>query len=369
MARLYFYFAFTLSLSGCISHYVRLPNSASQVYSNSDIQNALLLLAQNNVMVHIPDATTRDFAKTEVDQKCLKTQDPFWSEKISDYLTEFRRKPELLGKFHVLELKRGDSNEVKIQRDLDGAVTVSIQYVKTESYGKVSYQSELPCKGSLAEYLGRDLVSTGFEFPTAHQLVAGVQSLPEKNDLPRFKFSNGFLTYLAERGTVFKFNHSMSFEKTSKGQYVMVELLNRLSDEVKQPFHQHINFWFAQINQQSLQARLIQLFAAVQDKDLKAGVRVETALDGLPRSNGEVDLTYLYITYHVENDRVHLVPLSQLESCLKSFTDDMTGLRLRKPAGSEKTSYLRPGYTCHLNQQTGSDGRTSRSAKIYGVYR
>ena len=360
---------FILCLSGCISNYARLPNSVSQVYTNSSVQNGLLLLAQNNVLVHIPDASTRDFSKTEIDQKCMSADEPFWSDKVSSYITEFHRKPELLGKFHVLEMKRGDRSEVKLQRDLDGAVTVSIQYVKTESYSKVSYQTELPCKGSLAEYLGRDVVRTDFEFPPSQQLVKIVESLPEKNQLPRFQFSNAFLIYLAERGAIFKFNHSMSFEKTSKGQHVMVELMNQLSEEIKQPFHQHINYWLAQINQKSIQARLIQLFAAVQDKELKAGVRVETALEGMSRVSGEVDLTYLYITYNVENDRVNLVHLSQLESCLKSFTDDMTGLKLRKPAGSERTSYLRPGYTCHLNQHSHQDARSSRNEKIFGVYR
>lgn len=333
-------------LSGC-SHYVRLPSSAAQVYSNEDIRQALSLVAENNVMINIPEATTREFEKSEIDARCSRVEQPLWSEKLSIYLNEFRKKPELLSRLHVIEIKRGDSPDVKVQQDLDGAVTLSVQFVKFENHGKVTFQTQLPCKASVAEYLGKDLVKTDYEFPDVRKFVQTLQSLPERKSLPRFQFSKEFLTYLAERGAVFKFSHELSFEKTSQGKFVMAELLNRLADEVKQPFHQHMNYWFKQINQHSTQAQLIQMFAVYQDRELKTGVRVDDPR-ATARVAGDTDLTYLYITYNVENDRVNSAGLQDLEKCLRTFTDNMSGVKFRKPASTDGESYLKPGYNCTI---------------------
>jgi hypothetical protein len=343
-------FSIPLLFVGCITDYARLPNSVSQVYANTEVQQALLLVAKNNVLVNIPEETTREFEKTEIDQKCRHISEPIWSEKLSVYLNEFRRHPELLTRFNVIELKRGDNADVKVQKDLDGAITLSVQFAKLETHGKVTFQTQLPCGASIAEYMGRDLVKTDYDFPDMQKFVQTVQALPEKKDIPRFQFANDFLAYLAERGTLFKFSHEMSFEKTSQGKYVMAELLNKLAAEVKEPFHRHMNYWFKQINQQSTQAKLIQLFAAIQDKELKAGVRVDLKNETTQRVAGESDLTYLYITYNVENDVVNFVNLQQLEKCLQSFTENMSGVHIRTPASADKESYLKPGYSCSVDK-------------------
>ena len=335
-------------VQSCVSSYVRLPSSVAQVYSNNDIQQALMLAAQNNILIHIPEATTREFEKSEIDHTCRLIKDPLWSEKLSVYLNEFRKRPELLSRFHVLEIKRADKAGVQIQKDLDGAVTLSIQFVKVENYGKVGFQTKLPCKGSVAEYFGRDLIKTDYSFPEIDQLVLALQAIPDKREIPRFQFSNDFLVYLAERGTLFKFTHEMSFEKTAQGKYIMAELLNKLALETKQPFAQHTNYWFKQINENSRQAQLIQMFAAVQDKELKAGIKVDTRGEISQKVFGDSDLTYLYITYTVENDAINYVSLAQLEQCLQNFTEQMSGLKLRKPAASDKDSFLKPGFSCNL---------------------
>jgi hypothetical protein len=339
-----------VGLQSCVSNYIRLPNSVAQVYSNGEVQQALMLAAQNNILIHVPEATTREFEKSEIDQTCRQMREPLWSEKLATYLNEFRRRPELLSRFHVIELKRGDKSDVQVQKDLDGAVTLSIQFVKVENYGKVSIQTRLPCKGSVAEYLGRDLVKTDYDFPAIDSLVLALQALPEKKPVPRFQFANEFLLYLAERGTIMKFTHEMSFEKTAQGQYVMAELLNRLAQETKDAFKQHTNYWFKQINAHSKQAQLIQMFAVIPDKELKAGVRVDTRGEVSQRVHGDSDLTYLYITYNVEKDTLNYVSLNQLEKCLQTFTQDMSGFKLRKPAASDKESYLKPGYACNIQQ-------------------
>ena len=242
--------------ASCITTF-RLPTSVQQVYTNNQIQQGLLLAAQNNVLINIPEATTREFEKSEIDQSCRDTKEPLWSQKLGNYLNEFKKRPELLTKFHVIEMKRGDKAKVIIEKDLDGATTLSIQFVKREDYGKVSIQSKLPCKGSIAEYLGRELVKTNYDFPSVQNFVESLQNLPDKKELPRFQFATDFLSYLAERGAIFKFSHEMSFERTAQGKYVMVELLNKLASEVKVPQLEHVNFWFKQINTVSTQAHLI----------------------------------------------------------------------------------------------------------------
>jgi len=339
---LIFYFA------SCVTSYTRLPSSVVQIYANKDIQQSLLLMAQHNVLVHIPDATTRESEKAVVDLKCRQISRPLWSDKLAIYLNEFRKRPELLSRIHVLEIKRGDRSEMVVHKDLDGAVTLSIQFVKFEHYERVTPLTKIPCSGSVAEYLGRDLVKTQYDFPSIESFLLQLMALPEKKSLPRFQFANEFLSYLAERGAIFKFSHDMSFEKTSQGKFVIAELLNKLAEDVKQPFHQHVNYWFKQINSESTQAQLIQMFAAIQDKELKAGVRVDLKNETLQKAFGEADLTYLFITYNVENERLNSVNLQQLEKCLQSFTQEMSGVKFRKPAAADKESYLRPGYSCIL---------------------
>lgn len=350
LLRVFVILALALFFQSCISNYARLPNSVAQVYSNSELQQSLMMAAQNGVLIHIPESTTREFEKTEIDQNCRQMQEPLWSEKLSVYLNELRKRPELLNRFHVIELKRADQEQVVIQRDLDGATILSIQFVKTENYGKVSFQTKLPCRGSVAEYFGRDLVKTDYNFPKISDLVQLLQEQPEKKDIPRFRFATEFLMYLAERGAIFKFTHELSFEKTPQGKFVMAELLNKLGEDSKQPFPQHTNYWMQQIGANSKQAQLIQMFAAMPDTTLKAGIRVDSRGELTQKMFGESDLTYLYITYVIDKNDLQYVSLHSLEKCLQHFTDDMSGFRMRKPAASDKESYLKPGYACDVKE-------------------
>ncbi|OFZ30556.1 MAG: hypothetical protein A2622_09185 [Bdellovibrionales bacterium RIFCSPHIGHO2_01_FULL_40_29] len=341
------YFAlFLIFATSCFSTPVRLPQSASQVYNNSQLQQDLLLAAQNNILFHIDDSVVREVEKSVVDNKCRKIEEPFWAEKLSEYLSEFRKRPELLTRIHILEIKRGDNSQIQVQKDLDGAVTLSIEFVKIESRGKIGYQTNLPCSGPIAEYMGRDIVKTDFDFPSTESLAVALSKLPERSDVPRFQFSNLFLSYLAERGVIFKFNHEFSFEKTNNGKYVMAEVLNHFAEETKEPFHKYINYWFKEISQKSTQAQLIQMFAVLPDKEARSGVRVESEGEQARRVLGQSDLTYVYTSYWTDDSKVNVVSLKELDQCLQTFANDMSGVKLRKPATTEKESFLRPGYSC-----------------------
>lgn len=336
----------SLLFPSCISNTVRLPQTVAQVYKNADVQQGLLLAAQNNILFSISDSTIREVEKTVIDTKCREIELPFWADRLALYLNEFKKRPEYLTRFHVLEIKRGDQSQVKIEKDLDGAITLSIEFVKIESRGKVGYQTNLPCNSSMAEYIGRELIKTDYEFPPTEQVALTLQNLPEKPDIGRFKFSNGFLSYLAERGVIFKFNHEFSFEKTNDGKFVMAEILNEFSEETKNPFHKYLNYWFKEISEKSTQAHLIQMFAVLPDKEPKSGVRVDSDGEQARRVLGQSDLTYVYTSYWMEENKVSMVSLKDLDQCLQTFTNDMSGVKLRKPAAVEKESFLRPGYSC-----------------------
>ena len=316
--------ALSFLLSSCISTGIRLPQTVAQVYKNADVQQGLLLAAQNNILFSINDSTVREVEKTVIDAKCRDVELPFWADKLALYLNEFKKRPEYLSRFHVLEIKRGDQSQVRIEKDLDGAVTLSIEFVKIESRGKVGYQTNLPCSGSMAEYIGRDLIKTDYEFPPTEQVALALQNLPEKPDIGRFKFSNEFLSYLAERGVIFKFNHELSFEKTNDGKFVMAEILNQFSTETRDPFHKYLNYWFKEISEKSTQAHLIQMFAVIPDKEAKSGVRVDSDGEQARRVLGQSDLTYVYTSYWTEENKVSTVTLKDLDRCLQTFTQDMS---------------------------------------------
>ena len=74
-----------LLLNSCVATQVRLPSSARQVYKNESVKELLSLAAQNNILFHIPEVTTREVEKTEIDQKCRNLDEPFWAEKLSKH--------------------------------------------------------------------------------------------------------------------------------------------------------------------------------------------------------------------------------------------------------------------------------------------
>lgn len=340
-------------LTGCISNELRMPSSMSEIYSNSEMKQSLLLAAQNKILFHLPPETIAEAEKTEIDNRCRQFQQPFWSEKLSIYLNIFRNHPELLSKIHIIEIKKGDSAAAEIQRDMDQVSVLKIQYVKSENRGKVIQTTNLPCQANLAEYIGREIIKTEFDFPTA----ADVQSIlaaamDKKENIPRMNFSTDFLTYLAERGILFKFSHELSFEKLSNGQFVMAQMLNKYAAEVrnngqKLSTNPHLNLWFKKISENSKQAELIQFFGVENDQKIKSGIKVDGEKEISKKNSGSVDVTYLYTSYRVDGDQLSVATLGHLNQCLQKFTTEAGKSFFRSPSSEvEKNSYLYPGYSC-----------------------
>ena len=342
-----------LFIGGCISNELRMPSSVSEVYSNKEMKQTLMLAAQNKILFNLPNETISEAEKTEIDTRCRKLESPFWAAKLSAYLNIFRSRPELFSKIHIIEMRKGDAASVEIQKDMDQISILKIQYVKAESRGKVTQSTNLPCQGSLAEYIGRDLVKTEFEFPTNEEVIQSLSAAPEKKESPRFSFASDFLTYLAERGMLFKFTHELSFEKLPNGQFVMAQLLNQYASELKasdqRPKSQsHMNLWIKKINENSKQAELIQFFSVENDQQLRSGVKIDGEKEISKKLSGSQDLTYLFTSYYADGDRLQLVSLDRLNQCLQKMTADMGSNIFRIPSSeTEKSSYLYPGYSCN----------------------
>lgn len=346
-----------VSIYGCVSQELRLPATASEVYKNTDLQQSLMMAAQNNVLFVVSPEALVDLEKTEVDLKCRSFENPFWSEKLSVYLNYMRQHPEFFSRFHVLEIKKGDQAQVQMQKDLDGASVLSVQYVMTEVRGKVTYKTQLPCEGRLAESIGKDIIKTNFEFPTIETFGKILTDSPDRAQVERFQFANDFLMYLAERGAIFKFGHEQSFEKNSKGQYIMALALNQMAREVNARNLGYLNLWLKKINQNSRQAELIQMFGLVNDKEIKAGVKVDSQGEFARKTMGQPDLTYLFMTFKLDGDEVKVTSLDGFNRCLqaqaKDLGSDILG-NFRNPAGNGagddiRDSYLSPGFNCDSN--------------------
>lgn len=331
---------------GCVSSEIRLPNSVKEVYSNTEVQQSLLMAAENKILFSLSQESLTEVEKTEIDPQCKKISTPIWSEKLIVYLNKIRQNPEWFTKFHVLEIKKGDQPQVQLQKDLDGATVLSIHYVMTEVRGTVSMNTENPCQRNMAELIGKTITKTDFEFPKVDQLSEVFSKADERKPVERFNFNSQFLKYLAERGAIFKFNHEQSFEKNTQGRFVMVEALNKLAAESLSANLSYLNLFIKKINQNSIQAELIQLFGLVSDSELKAGVKVDTLGEFARKSLGQPDITYLFVTYKTEGENILVTPLAGFESCLKEQASQFA-VQMRKPASvEERESFLSPGFQC-----------------------
>lgn len=326
---------FLLFQFSCVSSSLRFPSSTEEIYKHSDLKQNLLLAAQNNILFHIPQDTLFESEKTVVDSKCQVTQKPFWSEKLSVYLSAMRSQPQFFTKFHILEIKKGDAAKVALEKDLDGALILSIQYGKSESRGQVTMKTHLPCESQkIVEFLGQEIIKTQYDFPTIDQLKLVLNQAVEKKSVKRFEFSNDFISYLAERGFILKFNHELSFEKNTKNQFVMIEVLNKLSRELKlKKDNKHVQLWMKILNDANKADDIVQMFSIENQSDQKAGLKtgIKFIFDQKNISENQF-LNQLYITYTDNQGETLSSNLSDLNICLSEISHQKTNLFMRQPS-------------------------------------
>lgn len=334
-----------LAQVGCVSSTLRFPSSADEIYGFNHLKQNLLLAAQNNVLFHIPQDTLFETEKNEIDSRCKEVQKPFWTEKLSVYLNMMQTNPEWFTRFHVIEIKKGDAPKVVLDQDLDGATILSIQYGKVESRGIVNLKTNMPCaNGRIAEYLGKEMTKTQFEFPTIPEVRKVLSAAAPRKTVKRFDFSNQFISYLAERGFILKFNHEISFEKNTANKFVFVEVLNKLSRELGQrKDNKHVNLWMKILNDARKSDEIIQMFSLENQKQLKSGLKFS-----MNENNSESEsYPYLYMSYNVDNEVITTSDITDLNECLAQIPSQKTNLFARQPTSEilNDNKYVKD-YSC-----------------------
>lgn len=334
-----------LAQVGCVSSTLRFPSSTDEIYGYNHLKQNLMLAAHNNVLFHIPQDTLFETEKNEVDSRCKEVQKPFWTEKLSVYLNMMQSHPEWFTRFHVIEIKKGDAPKVVLDNDLDGATILSIQYGKVESRGIVSLKTNMPCeKGRIAEYLGKEITKTQFEFPTIPEVRKVLSGAPARKTVKRFEFSNQFISYLAERGFILKFNHEISFEKNTANKFVFVEVLNKLSRELsKRKDNKHVNLWMKILNDARKSDEIIQMFSLENQKQLKSGLKFSVN----ETSSESESYPYLYMSYNVDNEVITTSDITDLNECLSQIPSQKTNLFARQPTSEvlNDNKYVKD-YSC-----------------------
>lgn len=334
-----------LAQVGCVSSTLRFPSSTEEIYGYNHLKQNLLLAAQNNVLFHIPQDTLFETEKNEIDSRCKEVQKPFWTEKLSVYLNMMQTNPEWFNRFHVIEIKKGDAPKVVLENDLDGATILSIQYGKVESRGTVNLKTSMPCaNGRIAEYLGKEITKTQFEFPTVPDVRKVLSAAGTRKTVKRFEFSNQFISYLAERGFILKFNHEISFEKNTSNKFVFVEVLNKLSNELgKRKDNKHVNLWMKILNDARKSDEIIQMFSLENQKQLKSGLKFSVN----ETNSDSQSYPYLYMSYNVDNEVITTSDITDLNECLAQIPNQKTNLFARQPTSEvlNDNKYVKD-YSC-----------------------
>lgn len=355
-----------LAQVGCVSSTLRFPSSTDEIYGYNHLKQNLLLAAQNNVLFHIPQETLFATEKNEIDSRCKEVQKPFWTEKLSVYLNMMQTNPEWFTRFHVIEIKKGDAPKVVLENDLDGATILSIQYGKVESRGIVNLKTNMPCaKGRIAEYLGKEIIKTQFDFPTVPEVRKVLSTAGVRKTVKRFDFSNQFISYLAERGFILKFSHEISFEKNTANKFVFVEVLNKLSRELAQrKDNKHLNLWMKILNDARKSDEIIQMFSLENQKQLKSGLKFS-----FNENNSESEsYPYLYMSYNVDNEVIATSDITDLNECLAQIPTQKTNLFARQPTSEvlNDNKYVKD-YSCSAvgsNNVTPTEAYSSQSVPV-----
>lgn len=341
--------ALLFNFTSCSLKSIRLPASFEPTtkYNPQRIKQ-LKSAADNGVLFLINDAALRDVDKDEVDSKCRRLGDPEWSEKLFAYLEVFEKFPAFYKRVHVIEIKKSDAPKISIDKDLDGLTYLTIAYNKVETREKIREVTRLPCDSQAKDFLDKDITHVQLQWPEKNLIAPLLSNQPERPIVERFNFDRQFLSFLAERNVILKYNQELGFDKTPDGRYALPEVLARLGQEFNQPMAMaNLNYWFSEISKKSSQASSLQFFGIMKDLDLSYGVKVETEGEFARKILGHQDPTYIYTSFRTEAGNYFIPKLAELEDCLAQLTDLMAGsFSSRRPASEERNSFLRPGFSC-----------------------
>jgi hypothetical protein len=333
-------------IAGCVSGKVRVPASFKPKYDNK-ITNSLKSAAINGVLFQVSDSVFRDVPTRQV-ERCRKAEAPQWSEKFLELLESLDKNPQNYGKFHFVDIKRGDQSKAEISKDIDGLSYLNILYSKRETREKVGTATTIPCGEGASEYLGKDLVTTIIDWPTSDEINLVLKQAPAKSKIERFQFNTEFLVFLAERPTILKLNPEVAFERTFQGEFFLTTWLEKMAQDIhKSSELEYVNYWIKEIGSQSLQAHSIQFFSLNPESSLSYGLQVDTNGKFARKLNGFQEPSYLFMSYRQHNGEYVYTKLSELNTCLEGLMGIYKNpLGMGTTLDADENSFLSPGYSC-----------------------
>lgn len=347
LSRLCFGLLALLILNACGHKDLRQPASVEPTYNPEKVR-LLRQAADAGILIQIPDSVLRDIPGRQVGEKCRTTEESPWTRQLFAVLEIFDKQPGLRDRVHVIEFRRGDQPTAEISKDLDGAVTLVVSYVKVETREKIENVDDIPCSQGDADLIGKELTVTSFAWPQNNQLANALRGLDSRPTVDRFQFDRKFVIWLADHLAFFRLTPDLAFEKTPTGEpllpYVMTELSRQVSTGATVA---HVAYWYREISLKSKLGGGVKFFGLKRDLSLSHGLQVDSAGQFARKMNGFHDPTYPYLSYRVDNNAYSMVGLGQLNSCLQKLMDIY-----RSPLSSMTTfeldpgSFMYPGHHC-----------------------
>lgn len=340
-----------LSLSFVVSCNTKQIREVASAEPNADRIRYLRNAAENGVLFLIGDSVLHDVPYQQVGT-CRKSADPIWSARLLSVLEALDQNPRLYNKMHIIEVKRGDSPKIEMDRGGDGLTRMVVKYSKRKSFEKITPMTDVDCARSDIRYLNKDLEVSSFDWPNTDQIVKELTAAPEKPAVERFNFNKKFLIYLADRLSIFKVTQKQIFDQNPSGEYAIYSILNRLDAEISDsPKLTQIDFWLKEISVQSKQANNLVFFGLNDDRALSYGVKVDSAGKLNRRINHQSDPSYPFISFKETNGKYESVSLKDLNTCLGELS---TAYKARYSGNREVAnsfeldtdSFLYPGYSC-----------------------
>lgn len=340
---------FVALVAACTTNPIsREPQSIAPNYNPMRIR-LLKAAAEHGVLFQISDSVIRDVPVKSVGERCRKTGEADWVEKVYSTLATLDRDPELFNKIHVIEFRRGDQSGAELSKDLDGAVSLVLLYRKRISQEPIRSLSDIPCSEGNMAMIGKDDVSvTSFEWPSATDITTALANQPPRPDVDRFKLDRRFMLWLADRMTLFRLTPEIAFEKTPTGTPLLVTAMARLSEEIGAvPSQPALEYWMKEISIRSHLGAGVKFFGLNRDLQMSTGLHVDSVGKFARKMNGYVDPTYPYVSYRLENSSYVTGSLGDLGTCLKNFMSTY-----RSPLSSmssyemDPDSFLFPGHSC-----------------------
>jgi len=327
-----------VGLQACQTSPSRTPSSAKADFDTEKV-GLLKWAAQNRILFQIHNDTFEDVHQSSISNSCKKLASPAWTDVAYKSLEVLKKYPDLQDRIHIIEVKRSSEPAVTTTRDLDGVTYLVVIYSRLEKKSLVGQLDEVPCEEKSGTFLNQELLSVSFDYPSEKAILKAVRELPKRDVPDRWKFKTQFLTYLAERQTIFRINPELTFERSPEGDSFLASFLNAQADLVVKQDFSTFDYWLHELSVRSHSGSYLKFFMLNKDKDLSFG------MGSLPESRG---LSYPFLTYKVQEGRYTYPTLTQLDRCLSELSS-----RYRRSLASVNTeisthpeTFLSPGYTC-----------------------